>query len=63
MHRSVLIATAVALAASAATAHVSLENAEAPIGSTYKAMLRIPHGCEGKATESGSHQFRKASSR
>lgn len=33
-----------------ATAHVSLEKPSAAIGSTYKAVLRVPHGCEGKAT-------------
>lgn len=44
---------AVALAAicsSSALAHVSLEKNEAPVGSTYKAVLRVPHGCEGKPT-------------
>lgn len=34
----------------AAFAHVTLETQEAPVGSTYKAVLRVPHGCEGKAT-------------
>lgn len=34
----------------AALAHVSLENPEAQIGSTYKAVLRVPHGCDGKPT-------------
>ncbi|MBH0236385.1 YcnI family copper-binding membrane protein [Methylobrevis albus] len=33
-----------------ATAHVSLEVQEAPVGSTYKATFRVPHGCEGKPT-------------
>lgn len=33
-----------------AAAHVSLEVPSAAVGSTYKAVLRIPHGCEGKAT-------------
>ena len=31
-------------------AHVTLEVGEARIGSTYKAVLRIPHGCGGEAT-------------
>jgi uncharacterized protein YcnI len=31
-------------------AHVYLENAEAPANGTYKAVLRVPHGCDGKAT-------------
>ncbi|MCE6970019.1 MULTISPECIES: YcnI family protein [Rhodobacterales] len=38
------------LAAPAAFAHASLETGAAPAGSTYKAVLRIPHGCEGEAT-------------
>jgi uncharacterized protein YcnI len=36
--------------ASAALAHVSLEVGEAPVGSYYKAVLKVPHGCEGAAT-------------
>jgi uncharacterized protein YcnI len=38
------------LGTSAAFAHITLETQEAPVGSTYKAVLRVPHGCEGKAT-------------
>ena len=33
-----------------ACAHVTLEAQEAPVASTYKAVLRVPHGCEGAAT-------------
>jgi uncharacterized protein YcnI len=33
-----------------AFAHVTLETAEAPVGKSYKAVLRVPHGCEGTAT-------------
>jgi uncharacterized protein YcnI len=33
-----------------ALAHVTLEVQEAPVNSTYKAVLRVPHGCEGAAT-------------
>ena len=33
-----------------ALAHVTLEVGEAKAGSTYKAVLRVPHGCDGKAT-------------
>lgn len=33
-----------------AQAHVSLETAQANAGSGYKAVLKIPHGCEGAAT-------------
>ena len=41
-----------ALLASAglANAHSSLEQSEAKAGGFYKAIVRIPHGCEGKAT-------------
>jgi uncharacterized protein YcnI len=46
-----LLAAALAVgAASAAQAHVTLETGEAPVGATYKAVLRVPHGCEGEAT-------------
>lgn len=45
-----LAAAAVSLTTSTALAHVTLENKEAPVGSTYKAVFRIPHGCEGKPT-------------
>jgi uncharacterized protein YcnI len=34
----------------AASAHVTLEKSQAPIGAPYKAVLRVPHGCEGSAT-------------
>lgn len=51
MYRSLLLAVVAAFAAGAAHAHVSFENARAPVGTTYKAVLRIPHGCDGKATD------------
>ena len=38
------------LGTSAAFAHITLETQEAAVGSTYKAVLRVPHGCDGKAT-------------
>ncbi|MGR7922616.1 YcnI family copper-binding membrane protein [Zobellella denitrificans] len=34
----------------AASAHVTLEQPTAQPGASYKAVLRIPHGCEGEAT-------------
>ena len=43
-------ALAVALTAVPAFAHVTLEVREAAIGSTYKAVLRVPHGCGTEAT-------------
>ena len=33
-----------------ASAHVTLETREAAVGAPYKAVLRVPHGCEGTAT-------------
>jgi uncharacterized protein YcnI len=34
-----------------ASAHVTLERAQAPVGTSYKAVLRVPHGCSGQATK------------
>lgn len=42
---------AILFGAKAAFAHASLETQEAPVGSTYKAVLRMPHGCDGKPTK------------
>jgi uncharacterized protein YcnI len=35
------------LTATVAFAHITLETQSAPIGSTYKAVMRVGHGCEG----------------
>jgi uncharacterized protein YcnI len=43
-------AAGAALFACAASAHITLETREAPVGAPYKAVLRVPHGCEGTAT-------------
>jgi uncharacterized protein YcnI len=52
MIRIALLGTAGALAlSSAALAHVTLEQKEAPVGASYKAVLRVPHGCVGSATQ------------
>jgi uncharacterized protein YcnI len=51
--KHLLLTACVALAAigiAPALAHVSLEKKEAPAGANYKAVLRVPHGCEGSAT-------------
>jgi uncharacterized protein YcnI len=51
MFRTSLLGVACALAfASDALAHVTLENQQAPVGASYKAVLRVPHGCDGQAT-------------
>ncbi len=42
--------TLLCLSAFPTLAHVTLETQEAHVGSTYKAVLRVPHGCEGAAT-------------
>src|SRR3546814_2317884 len=40
-----------ALAATApASAHITLQTDAAAVGSYYKAVLRVPHGCKGAAT-------------
>ena len=41
---------AVPLVSGAANAHVSLERSEAARGTSYKAVLKIPHGCDGAST-------------
>src|SRR6187431_3437823 len=38
------------LFASQAAAHVTLEKRQAPVGSYYKAVFAVPHGCAGSAT-------------
>ncbi len=48
--RAALAAATFAALAVPAYAHVTLEVAEAAIGSTYKAVVRVPHGCAGEAT-------------
>jgi uncharacterized protein YcnI len=40
-----------ALAASAANAHVTLERRQAPVGSYYKAVFAVPHGCAGAGVD------------
>jgi periplasmic copper chaperone A len=45
-----LIAVAMTIAASSARAHITLETHEATIGSSYKAVFAVPHGCAGSAT-------------
>jgi uncharacterized protein YcnI len=45
------IAVATAIIGSApALAHVTLENQQAHIGAGYKAVFRVPHGCDGTPT-------------
>jgi uncharacterized protein YcnI len=43
-------AAGVMLCIATASAHVTLETQQAPVGASYKAVLRVPHGCDGSAT-------------
>ncbi|MCB8821491.1 YcnI family copper-binding membrane protein [Microvirga rosea] len=45
-----LAAAATLMLACPALAHTTLEQQQAPIASTYKAVLRVGHGCEGAPT-------------
>jgi uncharacterized protein YcnI len=47
---SFLLIALTTLAASSASAHISLENRQATIGADYKAVFAVPHGCGGSAT-------------
>lgn len=46
----VLAGAALGLAPLTALAHATLERPHAPAGESYKAVIRIGHGCDGKAT-------------
>jgi uncharacterized protein YcnI len=51
MHRQLVIgAVGAAICLSAASAHVTLERQEAQVGSSYRAVLRVPHGCGSSPT-------------
>jgi periplasmic copper chaperone A len=49
-----LVVTSLAVAATGgqATAHATFETPQATANSAYKGILRVPHGCEGEATQS-----------
>ena len=50
MIRSLVLGAVCALFSTACFAHITLELRQAPAGSTYKAVLRVPHGCEASPT-------------
>jgi len=50
MLKTILAAALAVGAAGAAQAHITFDAAEVPVGATWKAVLRVPHGCEGEAT-------------
>lgn len=53
MHKSLrhLVSAALLSTALGAAAHVVLETPSAPAGSSYRAVLRVGHGCEGSPTK------------
>jgi len=52
VHIAATAATFLLACQTAALAHITLEQREAKAGSSYKAVLRVPHGCDGSATTS-----------
>src|SRR5258707_15410868 len=50
MSNRYVLAAVVILTTSPVLAHVSLETKQATIGSSYKAVFMVPHGCAGSAT-------------
>jgi uncharacterized protein YcnI len=48
--RAAVAALSLATLSAPAFAHVTLEVRQAPVGSSYKAVLRVPHGCGTEAT-------------
>jgi periplasmic copper chaperone A len=50
IHRSLCLIAVATFAASSAGAHVTLENRQATVGTYYKAVFAVPHGCAGSAT-------------
>ncbi|KLK92941.1 hypothetical protein AA309_11910 [Microvirga vignae] len=48
--RSMLVASSLIALAGPALAHTTLETQQAPVNSTYKAVLRVGHGCDGAPT-------------
>jgi uncharacterized protein YcnI len=51
MFRTSLFGAAIALAGvSTAFAHITLQEPQAAVGGSYKAVFRVPHGCNGSAT-------------
>jgi uncharacterized protein YcnI len=50
MRRYLIATAALAITTTGAFAHATFEKAEAQQGAGYKAVLRVPHGCNGEAT-------------
>lgn len=47
---SLAVASVALFFTSASHAHINLQTKEAPVGSSYKAVFTVPHGCKGAAT-------------
>ena len=50
MWRFIVLAAIDIIVATPAFAHVTLEAQEARVGASFKAVVRVPHGCAGSAT-------------
>lgn len=50
LRTAIFTAALLAAGAASALAHTTLATPEARVGSGYKAVLRVPHGCEGAPT-------------
>jgi len=50
MSKAGFVVATIVLAAAPASAHVTLEARQAAVGSYYKAVFAVPHGCAGSAT-------------
>ncbi len=50
MKKSILAVALIVAFAAPAIAHVTLDKSEAVAGGYYKAVFRVPHGCDGAAT-------------
>jgi len=50
IHTGAAVALAATLFAPQAFSHITLETKQAPVESSYKAVLRVPHGCNGSPT-------------
>ncbi|KRR12382.1 YcnI family protein [Bradyrhizobium valentinum] len=50
MSKAAFVAALAVLVATAASAHVTLENKQSSVSSYYKAVFAVPHGCAGSAT-------------
>jgi uncharacterized protein YcnI len=45
-----VLAAALLVFGTPALAHITLETPQAPVGASYKAVLKVPHGCKGSPT-------------